>query len=535
MFASILDAPANLAAVPAGEGWDGAARELIYYVTAANDKGEESAPSDEDLITLGAYWPVGGIVKLTWDSVPGADHYVVYKSQSGQAGYIGTAKTPKFTDDNIVPDSGWGVPNLQNPFSGEDNYPGAVGIYQQRLMFGRTNNNPLTVYGSQSGSFTNFNTRTPLRDDDMVEFQLASTQVNEILYFIPLKDLIIITSAGPWSMSPGSSSDALTPTSVNAAPEGYTPAHRLKPIVIGKSILFMEAFGQIVKDMLYNFTSNSLEGTNLSVLAAHLFAGHSIIDWAYQRSPDSIVWCIRDDGVLLGLTYMREHKVWGWHQHETDGFFESVCSIKGTDYDEVYFIVRREVNGTTKRYIERMKKRIYNEPVEEAYFVDCGLTYRGDPATVISGLEHLEGKAVSVLADGNVIPDMTVTNGTIELDHPASIVHVGLPYNAEFQSLPLDFTAMAGPMHGKKKNVSAISAKVEKTRGGWMGPDSSNLYEMKYRDDENYSEATNLFTGDKAVSIEDDWRTDASVFVRQSDPLPITILSLSLEVNLGDD
>lgn len=533
-FVSSLSAPANLEKTFVG-GMTGTDRDLIYYVTAATSKGEESAPCDPLTVPVVATWPGGGLVKLTWDAVAGADHYVVYKNSAGLPGYIGSASSNKFTDDNITPDASWGVPNVENPFDSEDNYPGAVGIYQQRLMLGRTNNAPLTVFGSRNGALNNFNTSTPLKDDDAVEYPLASMQVNEILYFVPLNELIVITTGGPWTITHGSSSDAITPTSVQADCEGNTPAHPVKPIVVGKSILLVETFGQVVRDMLYNFASNSFEGTNLSVLANHLFMDHTLIDWAYQRAPDSIVWCVRDDGILPGMTYLREHKVWGWHWHETKGEFESACSIKGTDYDEVYFIVKREIMGEEVRYIECLTKRFYAGNIEDAYFVDCGLTYNGDPATVISGFEHLEGESVSVLADGNVIPGLSVSGGIITLPHSASVVHVGLPYVSEFKSLPLDFSEQAGPMQGRKKKITSISVKFLNSRGGWMGTDPEDLQEMKFRENEGYNEPTALFTGDKAVSVNCNWDTDTSIYVKQTDPLPITILSLSAEVELGDD
>lgn len=533
-FKSSLASPSGLGKTIVGT-LAGSNRELLYYVTSANEKGEESAPSAALSVNTVATWPEGGLVKLTWNSVPGTDHYVVYKNSAGLPGYIGSASANKFTDDNITPDANWGLPNVKNPFSGEKNWPGSVTLYQQRLMFGRTDNAPLTIFGSRNGALNNFNTSTPLQDDDAVEYPLASTQVNEILYFVPMKSLIVITTAGPWALTHGSNSDAITPTSVQADYEGSTPAHRIKPIVIGKSIILMESYGQVVRDMLYDFATNSYDGVNLSVLANHLFIGRKVVDWAYQRSPDSIVWCVMSDGALIGMTYMREHKIWGWHRHETDGFFESVCSIKGADYDEVYFIVRREINGETVRFIELLDKRFSGGSVEDAYFVDCGLTYDGAPATVISGLGHLEGEDVAVLADGNVIPDMRVENGSITLPHAASVVHVGLPYVSDLRTLPLDFSAQAGPMQGRKKNISSISVKLLNSRGGFVGAKADSLVEMKFREDEGYGEPTALFSGDKSESVECSWDTDTAICIRQTDPLPITVLSLSAEVELGDD
>jgi hypothetical protein len=285
--------------------------------------------------------------------------------------------------------------------------------------------------------------------------------------------------------------------------------------------------------MKYEWDANGYSVTNASIMAPHLFEDTTIVDMAYAKTPHKMVWCVRSDGQLLGLTYLPEHDVIAWHQHDTSGFFESVACVKEGSEHVLYAVIKRTINSRTVRYIERMHSRRFTDQ-EDAFFVDAGLTYDGAAADTITGLWHLEGEDVAVLADGAEVTGVSVANGAITLDYEASVVHIGLGITADFQSLPLAFEAQAMGQ-GLQKNVNEVYLRVKDTSGIKIGPsfDAVDMVEMTMRSDEDYGTAPALMTGVEQVTILPEWGPDAQVCIRQTAPLPCTILSMTLEVAIG--
>jgi hypothetical protein len=253
---------------------------------------------------------------------------------------------------------------------------------------------------------------------------------------------------------------------------------------------------------------------------------------------------VRDDGVLLGFTFMREHEVFAWHRHVTDGMVESVCSIPEADgaglLDAVYLIVRRTIpsagpgqgGGQTRRYVERMAARTF-AGIADAWFVDCGLKYEGAPVTSVSGLDHLEGKTVAILGDGSVVPSQVVTGGAVALDGSYSKVIVGLPYTADLETLNLELPLQGGTMQGQMKKIPKVTVRVKDARGIRIGLNTGSLQEVKQRSAEVLGSPLQPFEGDFTVIVPSEWNTDGRLFVRQAYPLPCTILDLIPEVNPG--
>ena len=237
-------------------------------------------------------------------------------------------------------------------------------------------------------------------------------------------------------------------------------------------------------------------------------------------------------GKLLGLTYVPEQQIGAWHQHDTDGTFESCAVVAEGSEDVLYCIVRRTINGSSKRYVERMASRQFVD-AEDAFFVDSGLTYSGPAVTTISGLGHLEGKTVSILADGAVRPQRVVTSGSIELDNEASVVHVGLPITADLQTLPVAMAIDNGFGQGRFKNVNKAWLRVHRSSGIFIGPDSDKLTEAKQRTTEPYGSPPALKSEEIQVMLTPSWADSGQVFVRQSDPLPLTVVSMTAEVAVG--
>lgn len=413
-------------------------------------------------------------------------------------------------------------------------WPAANVFYQNRLAFGNTAKEPQTLWISKTGDYTNFSVSSPVVDDDAITTPLVSERVNAIRSLKAMSEILGLTAGGHWKIGPGGDRSALSPTSVAAVQQGYYGASALDPLIIGNRILYTQEKGSIIRDIGYDFQSDSYMGSDLTLFAEHLFRGRKIVEWAYQQEPNGIIWCVCDDGVLLGFTYLREQEVWGWHRHETDGMFESVCTIPGESRDEVWFIVNRTVNGQTRRYVEQMAARMETIDPADQYFVDSGLSYDGSPATNFSGLDHLEGKTVTILADGNVHPRKTVENGSITLANAASKVHIGLNYTCDMETLNIDFPTKTGTIQTRYKRITKATLRVENTRGALIGSSFDKLYELKMRASEPWGAPIAIFTGDKEMAFNTGSDREGHVCIRMADPLPITILAIVAEVTLDD-
>jgi hypothetical protein len=297
-------------------------------------------------------------------------------------------------------------------------------------------------------------------------------------------------------------------------------------------MLYPAARGGHIRELAYNWQAGGFLTGDLSLRATHLFDGYDIVDMSYSKAPHPIVWAVSDSGKLIGFTYVPEQQVGAWHQHDTDGAFESCCVVAEGDEDVLYVVVRRYVNGAYQRYIERLASRRLAD-IEDAFFVDSGLTYSGAPATLITGLSHIEGKTVNILADGAVHAQKTVTSGAITLDFAASLVHIGLPIEADIQTLPMAAQIDAAFGQGRMKNVNKAWIRVERSSGIWAGPDADHLSEVKARTSEPYGTPPSLRSEEVQLMLTPAWTDSGHVFVRQGDPLPLTVISLTLETSLG--
>lgn len=409
-------------------------------------------------------------------------------------------------------------------------WPCAVGFNQDRLCFGGNASEPQNVWMSVTGDYYNFERHLVLQDDDAVTASLVSRKVSPVRAFVPLSSLVVLTAGAEWTISAGGTKSAITPSSLEANVQGYRGASMVTPVVIGNMVLFVQKQGKIIRDLGYAFESDSYSGNDLTVLATHLFKDRTVAAMDYQQDPDSIVWVALDDGSLLALTYLREQDVVAWSRIETDGEVESVCCLSSAERDEVWLAVKRRSGDGYKRFIEQMAARSAESP-EECFFVDCGVTKRYEtPQAEITGLSHLEGRDVAVLADGNVIHGLTVEDGKITLKHPASVVHVGLPYSAELETLDLTLPRQDGTQQGRSARLISVSVRVEKTRGIKIGaaegdPVPFEAMEFKERSTEPYGAPISLTTGIMTLGLNAGY-SSGRVRVIADEPLPCTVISL---------
>lgn len=510
-------------------------------------------------------------------------------------------------------------------------YPIASSYYQQRRVFGGSQAQPQTAWMSETSVFNSFKRDNPIVASNSISFGLDAREINEFRHLVSLKSLIAMTSGAAWDI--GSYGDSgLAPDNIRADVQNFRGSSHVRPVTIGETAVYVQTRGQQLRDLTYTFEVDGFTGGNLSTFSNHLFRGRTIVDMAYAEIPESIIWVVLDNGTLLSCTYVREQQMIAWARHDTPkGLVKSIAVIPEGDNDVLYAAIEREINGSTVRFIERLKDREFDE-LDDAFFVDSGLTFDGrnttatttltlsggtdwkhpnpltltasaatftaasvdrfyrlyidienddgypdgrviadvkvtgftsttvvtvEPvrivpeqlrnvavsewslmATTLSGLDHLEGETVSILTDGNVHPEETVSGGEITLDYAAAVVHVGLGYNSDLETLPLN--SVNPVIRDNKKLVTAVNFELEDTRGLFAGrsegntpPNFKNLLELKQRSNENWGQSTKVFTGLVRLDIESSWDKNATIAVRQSDPLPISILSIMPEVTFG--
>lgn len=529
-FAAPIAAPGAPTLVAAGHT---AVKYTYYYVvTAVDSEGVSESAASAASSAGGNLFETGATVTISWAAVTGASRYNVYKMQGGLYGYIGQTAGLSIVDDNISPDLGKTPPLYDSVFGGAGDYPGAVSYFEQRRCFAGTTNKPQNIWMTKSGTETNMSYSLPIRDDDRIAFRVAAREANTIRHIVPLTQLLLLTSSAEWRVT-SVNSDAITPSTISVRPQSYVGSSNVQPVIINNTLIYGAARGGHVRELAYNWQASGFITGDLSLRAPHLFDTFDIVDMAYAKAPQPMVWFVSTSGRLLGLTYVPEQQVGAWHWHDTDGVFESCTVVAEGGEDALYCVIRRTINGASVRYVERMASRQFTDQAD-AFFVDCGATYSGVPADVISGLGHLEGKTVSILADGAVHPQRVVTGGSITLDIEASTVQIGLPIEADLQTLPLAVQLQDGSFgQGRFKNVNKVWLRVYRSSGIFVGPSASELTEAKQRTTENYGAPPALKSEEIPIVLTPSWADSGQIFVRQSDPLPLTVVSMTAEVALG--
>ena len=506
-----------------------AGAETYRYVVAPVVDGVEGFPSEPGQVTAAQSLDVAGAKNtITW--LGRASLYRVYRERNGVFGYIGFTTKTTFIDDNIAPELNETPIEEATLFQGAGRFPSRVSLAQQRLIFAGSDIDPETVWASRVGEYQNFTRSQILLASDRMEVGLSGERINRIRGLLQLRELLVFASSGEFSVT--GPEGTLSATNPVVTQYGYAGSAAVRPLVVDDTALFVDRTGRGVRDLRYAFEQDGYAGNDLSIFASHFFEGKTIAGWCYAQSPFSIIWVCLNDGTLLSLTYKREHQVWAWCEHDVGGAVESLASVREGSNDAVYMIVRRVVNGATKRYIERMADRDFTD-AEDCFFVDCGITYSGAATTTITGLSHLNGETVVALADGDVVEGLVVSGGSVTLPRAASNVHVGLPFVAEGETLPpaVDLQDV-GSGRGRPHLTSTMRVQMERTRGLKVGANSGDFTEMVQTGDD-LAEPIGLFTGMEKLELFASWSPDGTVRFRQDYPLPFTILGLAPEVSIG--
>lgn len=443
-------------------------------------------------------------------------------------------------------------------YSDTTGYPSCVTFFEDRLAFGGNTSNPSRIDLSKTGDYENFApsaTDGTVAADNAIAATLNSDDVQVIRWMKgEEKGLLVGTVEGEWIIRPSTQSEALSPTNINAKQSTAHGSANVQAIRAGKAVLFVQKSGRKIRELAYVYEVDGFRSPDMTVLSEHITRG-GVKEMAYQQEPQSVVWCVRNDGVLLGFTYERDQKVLGWHRHVLGGYsdaghtaapvVESVASIPSADgtRDELWMVVKRYINGGTKRYIEYMTKMWeQDDDRSDAFFVDGGLSYYGSATTSGVGAYHLAGETVQCLVDGSTHPDVTISStGTWTLTRAGSVVHFGHSYNSDGQMLRLEAGAADGTAQGKTQRAHKVVFRLLDSLGLKVGPSfeetgPNKLTRLQFRTSgDNAGEAVPLFTGDKDdFTWEGDYSTANYICWRWDQPLPGTILAIMPQLHTQD-
>lgn len=460
---------------------------------------------------VGALWRIGaGYVKITGFTSSTVVNATVKKALSG----VGAT-----TD--------WS----EGAFSGKRGFPSAVTIFEERLWLAGTTHQPQTIWGSYAGSYEDMTSGSAA--SDAVKYTIGSKQANIIRWLEPSNKLVIGTAEAEFSA--GASNDgAITPTDIKIRPETNHGVASVQPVQVGNSILFIQRAKKKLREMRYRPESDDFAAgyiaRDLSLLSEHI-TGDGIVDMAYQQEPDTIVWCVRSDGVLAGLTFDKYNDIVAWHRHTTDGLFEAVATIPTATANQAWFIVKRTINGVSKRYVEFVDDTQWSASSTfqwQGLNTDCALTYDGASTTTLSGLSHLEGKTVKVIANGSTHPDKMVSGGSITLDRAVTEAEVGLVYNSKIQTNRPEANG-ATTIQGRRKRWSRVIVRVYKSLGITINGDQVSTRSSS----DAMGSAPSLITDD--VNVMDlGYDKDGRIVIEQNQPLPLVVLMITGILNTGE-
>ncbi len=595
-----------------------------------------------------------------------------------------------------------------------DKYPSSVSFFEQRLVFAGSNDNPQTLWFSKTSDYNNFTTGS--NDTDAMVYTIASNKVNAIRYLSAQRTLIAGTVGGEFVVSASGTTSPLTPTNVQIQKQTNYGSANVDAVQIANVTMFLQRAKRKLREMAYSYDFDTYVAPDMTILSEDITES-GINEMSYQQEPDSILWCTRTDGKLIGLTYQRNEEVVGWHEHQisgkvdttkniiaqgiaftsnssnvsttnntitksshglstgdvvyyyaasntigglsngifyyviatdsntvklatsaanatagtaisltstpendttqylyqgvnianntlfsashgfetgdeiyyetsgtaigglqenlkyyvkrinlnefklsttkdlknivvltsaptteqTDNIFanavvENIATIPGdADEDDLYMVVKRTINGATRRYVEYLTSYDYGETIDNAFYLDSGLSYSGDPITSISGLDHLEGEQVTILADGSTHSAKTVSLGAISLDRSASTIQIGLGYESILQTMRIEAGAQQGVAQSRIKRIHEITLRLFRSVGLEVGSNLADMETIPFRTSSDAMDVATLeFTGDKDIEFRGDFETDGYIYIRQTQPLPTNVIGIYPRVTTNE-
>lgn len=433
----------------------------------------------------------------------------------------------------------------EGAFSALHGYPRTCAFHEGRLVFGGTDDNPQTIWGSRTDDYENFDTGT--NDDDSYRHTLAANEHNGIRWMVSERRLLIGTTGGEFVVGSADDSVVITPSNVRARRHSQYGAAPVQPVFVNDSVVFVQRQARKLREYGYSFERDRYQAVELTTLAEHV-TGTGVTEIALQQQRDTVVWGITVEGELIGLTYEREQSVVGWHRHVTDGQFESIETIYSDgDEDEVWVVVKRTVNGGTHRYLERLEPNQYlaqyNETRNSWWYVDSGVSTTGSGISTIA-VSHLEGETVDLIADGVYAGQATVTGGVATLPNSAtaSKIIAGLPFVSRLQPMKLNIPMQNGTSRTREGRVNRIGLVVWKSIGGKFGEyvtgdvSALELDPIVFRTtSDDYDTGTAVKTGEFEVDADFDYREGPTLGIVCDQPYPFALLLLVAKMDFFGD
>ncbi len=503
-------------------------------------------------------------------------------------------------------------------------WPWAVTFHEQRLIFGGSRSNPTTYWGSEVGDFPSFSPSdlsdvTTVIATHAVTGTIDSNELNGIQWILSdPRGLLIMTSGGVFARP---KSDApLTPDDTGMRLQDPTGSHATaRALRLPGAALMVAKSGRRVHELIYNFDVDRVIAPDLSILAEHI-SESDIVYTAYQLEPNSIMWAILTNGILVGMTYERTEQIIGWHRHPIAGSLngsdnptvDSIASIRQGSDDQLWMIVQRTINGMIRRYVEfqqvqlgrtahqedawhldsalavdnplpianatqanpviittsvahglvsgdfvrirdvvgmtELNQNVYKVAGETATtfqlrdpdddsgidgtgftgYISAGAVYKH--VTVISGLGHLEGETVGVLADGGRHPTKVVAGGSITLEYGASRILVGLAFDWAYESMPIVDLTPGADTRGAANRIAQVNLWLNRSIGGRLGTNEKPGDIIEYRSFGDEMKPVELFTGVLEAAFPGSSGPEATIRITGDGPLPFNLLSMSAEI-----
>jgi len=369
-----------------GDNYDTEPVPTLYMVSATLDNGVETKATGPLTVNADLGHRRTKVV-LTWDALPNAVQYTVYKGQNGIYGFIGYTETTSYTDRNFAPSFDTVPVGDPIPFpSGE--WPRVGEFYKQRLVMAAPRSEPQGLWLSRPLIINSLTGSVPSQEDDAIKVTLIGRERHSIEYLLELKKFLIFTNTAEWILGTFEN-QAMGPASIDPTKEtAYGIDPNLPPLAIGERVLFVQGVTGDIRDLGYEFTSDAYKADDLSRLARHIFKNRKIVSWTYAAFPQNLLHCVTSDGALRTMTYVREHEIWGWSTSSTLGKYEGVSAVPEVDHDGVYFLIRRTINGVTRLFVERTEVN-FNNRIEDMVYVDAALTFREElPFTNLTRLDE---------------------------------------------------------------------------------------------------------------------------------------------------
>jgi len=400
----------------------------------------------------------------------------------------------------------------EDVWSATRGYPKSATFYQGRLWFGGSLQRPQTIWGSKTNDFYNFDDGTSL-DDEGIDVTLDTDQVNAITAVYAGRHLNIFTTGGEFSIQ----DSPITPAKVAVRRETLFGSTSIPPKMIDGSVIFIDRTGKSVREFLFSYNEDAYTSGTVSLLASHLLNSPVDMDVSKGTSSDdaNYLYFVNGDGTMAVFNTLRAQEVSGWTKWETTGEIESVSVV----VDEVYVIVKRTIDSSVVRYLEQLDVDSYTDANKTVTL--------GSPGTTVTGLAHLNGEACRVRADGAIRDDATPSGGSITLTEDGTVVEVGLNYTSTIKTMPVNMDFEDGPTLTRRKRIIKVVPNLYESLGISINGDRFI--------DRNFGmtlgSAPTPFTGIREMYLLG-WTDLAQVEITQTDPTPMTILGLGVEVEV---